>query len=100
MRFGEKIKALREEKELLQRQLAAYLEIDTPMYSKIERGERRAKKEQVVRLAKFLKVNKEELLTIWLADQVYEIIKNEETAEGALKVAEDNLKYTRKLNHA
>jgi DNA-binding transcriptional regulator YiaG len=34
MSFGEKIRQLREEKQLLQRQLAAVLEIDTLMYSK------------------------------------------------------------------
>ncbi len=44
MLFGNKIKELREEQSLLQRQLAAFLEIDTPMFSKIERGDRRAKR--------------------------------------------------------
>ena len=43
MLFGNMIKELREEQGLLQRQLAAFLEIDTPMFSKIERGDRRAK---------------------------------------------------------
>ena len=42
MLLGKKIKELREEQKLLQRQLAAILEIDTPMFSKIERGDRRA----------------------------------------------------------
>ena len=44
MHFGERIKELRESQGLLQRQLAAKLEIDTPMFSKIERGERKAKR--------------------------------------------------------
>lgn len=48
MYLGKRIRELREEKGLLQRQLAAELEIDTPMYSKLERGERRAKREQVI----------------------------------------------------
>lgn len=39
MLFGNKIKELRDEQGLLQRQLAAFLEIDTPMFSKIERGD-------------------------------------------------------------
>lgn len=38
MLFRNKIRELRDEQELLQRQLAAALEIDTPMFSKIERG--------------------------------------------------------------
>jgi transcriptional regulator with XRE-family HTH domain len=58
MLFGKRIRQLRDEKQMLQRQLAAALEIDTPMYSKIERGERRAKREQVIiALAKIFKVN-------------------------------------------
>ena len=31
----------------MQRQLSAALEIDTPMYSKIERGERKTKRSQI-----------------------------------------------------
>jgi transcriptional regulator with XRE-family HTH domain len=38
--FGEYIKQLRESNSLLQRQVANLLEMDTPMFSKIERGER------------------------------------------------------------
>lgn len=99
MSFGERIKELRDSQGLLQRQLAASLEIDTPMYSKIERGERRAKREQVLKIAKLLQTDTDELLTVWLADQVYEIVKDEETAAGALKVAEDTLKYSKIVKH-
>ena len=53
---------------MLQRQLAAYLEIDTPMYSKIEHGDRRAKRSQVIQMAKYFKVDEKEMLTLWLAD--------------------------------
>ena len=44
MIIGKKIKELREEHGMVQRRLAAALDIDTPMYSKIERGERKAKR--------------------------------------------------------
>lgn len=96
MQFGERIRELRESKELLQRQLAASLEIDTPMFSKIERGERRAKREQVLLLAKLLDTNVNDLLTLWLADQVYDLVKDEEMAAQALKVAEEEVKYNAK----
>ena len=99
MNFGELIKEHRESQGLLQRQLAASLEIDTPMFSKIERGERRAKREQVLKLAELLKTDANDLLTFWLADQVYEIVKDEETAAGALKVAESTLKYSKVVKH-
>jgi len=92
MFLGKRIKELREEKELLQRQLAAELEIDTPMYSKIERGERKAKREQVVKLAEIFMADKEELLTLWLAGQVYEVVKEEtKTAIEALHIVEQSL---------
>jgi transcriptional regulator with XRE-family HTH domain len=96
MQFSERIRELRESKELLQRQLAASLEIDTPMFSKIERGERRAKREQVLLLAELLDTNVNDLLTLWLADQVYDLVKDEEMATQALKVAEEEVKYKAK----
>lgn len=99
MSFGDRIRELRESKDLLQRQLAASLEIDTPMFSKIERGERRAKREQVLKLSELLQTDVNELLTVWLADQVYEIVKDEEIAESALRVAESTLKYSKPEKH-
>jgi transcriptional regulator with XRE-family HTH domain len=93
MHFGERIKELRESKHLLQRQVAASLEIDSPMLSKIERGERRAKREQVLLLAALLETDVNELLTLWLADQVYDIVKEEENATKALQVAENKILY-------
>ena len=72
------IKEFREERDLLQRQLSAALEIDTPMYSKIERGERKAKRSQIPILAKLLEVNEKDLLTIWLADKVLDAVENDE----------------------
>ena len=54
MLFGNRIRELRDKQGVLQRQLAALLEIDTPMFSKIERGDRRAKREHVIKLAEYL----------------------------------------------
>jgi transcriptional regulator with XRE-family HTH domain len=88
MFFGKRIKELREEQQILQRQLAAELEIDTPMYSKIERGDRRAKREQVIKLAEMLNTDANELLTLWLADQLFDLVKNEELGLKALKITE------------
>ncbi len=91
MLFANKIRRLREEQQLLQRQLAAALEIDTPMYSKIERGDRPAKRTQVVTIAKILTTDENELLTLWLADKILDVIENEtELADQALKVAINN----------
>lgn len=92
MFLGKRLKELREDKELLQRQLAANLEIDTPMYSKIERGERRAKREQVIMLAELLEADQDELLTLWLAGQVNELVKHEALAGAVLELVKNNLK--------
>jgi transcriptional regulator with XRE-family HTH domain len=78
MIFGKKIKELREERGLVQRQLSAALEIDTPMYSKIERGERKAKRSQIPIMAQMFEIDEKELLTIWLADKVLDTVEGEE----------------------
>lgn len=94
MLFSDKIRQLREEKQLLQRQLASALEVDTPMYSKIERGDRSAKREQVLIIAKILSVNENELLILWLADKISDVIANEkELAIKALDVVLKNKNY-------
>ena len=77
MLLGNKIRSLRDEQGILQRQVAAYLEIDTPMFSKIERGDRRAKRSQVTKLAEYFHLEDKELLTLWLADRILEAIEGE-----------------------
>jgi len=91
--FGVKIKTLRERSNLLQRQVAAKLDMDTAMLSKVERGERRAKREQVINLAELFKVDKEDLLSLWLAAKLYDVLKDEDVAPRALKVAEKEVNY-------
>lgn len=81
MLFGNKIRKLRAEQGVLQRQLAALLEIDTPMFSKIERGDRRAKREQVIKLAQYLHQDEKDMLTLWLADKFIDVVKDEQERE-------------------
>lgn len=86
--LGQRIRELREKQNLLLRQVAAYLEVDTALMSKIERGDRKASKHQVSEIAKFLKVNKDELLTLWLADKIeLTIIEEPKVAYKAMKIA-------------
>lgn len=94
--FGDKIRTLREEKQIPQRQLAAALEIDTATYCKIEKGDRRAKREQVTTLADLLKVDSKELVRLWSADKVYDIIAEEEATQILNVVAESIVQYKRK----
>ncbi len=56
MLLGNKIKSLRDEQGILQRQVAAYLEIDTPCSARLS-GDRRAKRNQVIQMATYFNVN-------------------------------------------
>lgn len=77
MLFGKMIKQLREEQGLLQRQLAAQLDIDTPQYSKLERGERVPKKEQIGQIAALLNSDERELRILWVADKIIKTLQFE-----------------------
>lgn len=90
--LGKKIRTIRESKSLLLRQVAAHLEIDTALISKIERGERRLTREQVIKLAKFYNVTDEELLTLWLSDKLLDTIENDPFAMQGLNKAKTILK--------
>ena len=91
MLFGRKIRELRDENGVLQRQLAAFLEIDTPMFSKIERGDRRAKREQVIKLAEYFHQDENEMLTLWLADKVLDAVGDDELSNDAITVAQEQI---------
>jgi len=85
--FGDLIRAKREENEMLLRHLAAQLDIDTAQLSKMERGERTAKREHVLRLIQILKLDKSETKSLWLADQIFKSIATEDEAIRALDIA-------------
>ncbi|WP_170254814.1 helix-turn-helix domain-containing protein [Phaeodactylibacter luteus] len=97
-KFGDLIRAKREEQEMLLRHLSAELDIDTAQMSKIERGERTAKREHVQQLVTIFKLNKAEAMSLWLADQVYAVVANEDEALKALIVAEKEVKYQKKVS--
>ena len=91
--LGESIRKLREEKELPLRTVAAYLDIDQAILSKIERGHRKPTREQVLKLAEYFKVKKEELLVAWLSDKVVYELEDEDLALKAMQFAEEKIKY-------
>ncbi|MEX0966614.1 MAG: helix-turn-helix transcriptional regulator [Bacteroidia bacterium] len=97
--IGEQIRKLREDQGLPLRKVAAELDIDQSILSKIERGERKASKEQIIQIARIFKVDEKELLINYLSDRVLYDLKNEDLATDALKVAEKKIKYmTKKQN--
>ena len=95
---GEILREEREKKKLLLRQVAAMLDIDIAVLSKIERGERKASKEQIVKLADILELDREALIIHYLSEKILYEIKDEELGSKALKAAEQKMKYNNKNN--
>lgn len=89
--FGERVRSLRESKGLLLRQAAAFLEVDTAFMSKVERGQKRASREQARKLALFLNLPEEQLIPLWLADRILETIKGDPFARKALKIVKQKV---------
>ena len=94
--LGDYIRKLRFEKKLPLRTVAAYLEIDQAILSKIERGQRKPGRELVIKLAAFYKVNADHMLVTWLSDKLVYEIADEEMALQALKLAEEKILYATK----
>lgn len=65
------------------------------MFSKIERGDRRAKREQVIKLAELLHQNENEMLKLWLADKVIDAVGDEHDPilkHDAIEMAQKTIK--------
>ena len=95
-KFGELIREKREEKEMLLRHLSAELDIDVAQLSKIERGEKTAKREYLEQLANILDLYIHLLTALWLADQVYSLVEDEKSATDALDLTISEIKANRK----
>ena len=91
--IGELIRTLREKEGYPLRKVAAFLDIDQAVLSKIERGQRKLTKEQVIKLADFFNYNEKEMLVTFFSDQIIYEIGTEKYAKEALKVAEKKIEY-------
>lgn len=94
--LGSRIKQLREQQELPLRTVAAYLDIDQSILSKIEHGHRKATRQQVLQLAKYFGIDENEMLVIWLSDKLALELKDEDLSKQALKAAEKKVDYLKK----
>ena len=68
--IGEKLRQIREEKELTLRKVAALLDIDVAILIKMERGKRRITKEVVLKLTDINVYNADELLISFSSDKI------------------------------
>lgn len=91
MLFSERIRLLRQERGLLQRKLAQAIGVDIPMYSRYEHGERRPKRAQVVKLAKLLQTDADELVALWLAEDAMSAIGHDKMSARAATLLRETL---------
>jgi transcriptional regulator with XRE-family HTH domain len=91
--FGETIKQLRLDKQLPQRKVAAYLDIDTSLLAKYERNVRQPSKELILKIAELFNVECEKLLSEALTDRIANQILEEDADSKLLRVAEDKVEY-------
>ena len=91
--LSEILKSAREERKIILRKVAAELDIDQSLISKFEKGERKPTKEQLIKLADFYSLPKQDLLINWFADKILYELKDVDYANDILIVAEEKIKY-------
>ncbi|WP_124642826.1 helix-turn-helix domain-containing protein [Amniculibacterium aquaticum] len=97
--FGELLRGLREETGQTLKTVAESLEMDTSLLAKIERNERQPTKLIISQVAEYFNVDKKELQTEFLSDQIAYKILDEEADIEILKVAEEKVKYLKTVNN-
>lgn len=80
------LRELRESRNLMQREIGAIIEVDGAFISKIEHNDKTINRQHLRKLSEFFNVKEEDLQTIWLADRIRLIIKDEIHAEAAIKM--------------
>jgi len=91
--LSQKLKELREQNGLKQREIAAKLEVDTAYISKMESREKPISRTYLSKLAKLFKTSEKQLLILWLSDKVFDTVNGEKLAEDCLELT---LKRVRK----
>jgi transcriptional regulator with XRE-family HTH domain len=91
--IGEKLRDLREEKGMLQREVAASLSIDTAYVSKMENNEKPVSKVHLKQLATLYGVDEHLLMPLWLAEKIKRSIKDEGYSEQALELVLNEIKH-------
>lgn len=94
------LKAAREKKGLLIREVAQQLGIDQALVSKFESGVRMPTKDQVLRMARLYEVDADDLLVSWMKEKIIYQIGDDELALKAMMAAEEEIKYKLSTNKA
>lgn len=84
--LGDKLRQLRDEKKLMQREVGAVIEVDGAFISKVENNEKPINRKHLATLSKFFKIQEDELQTLWLADKIRLIIREEKLGKQAIQI--------------
>jgi predicted nucleotidyltransferase len=90
--FGDKIRQRRKEKGLPLRKVAAFIEIDPSLLSKIERGKYVLPVEMIGPLAEILDLNDQKLKLLYWNERILGLLEGDPQAEAILKSALDNIR--------
>jgi len=91
---GSFIRELRSSKGLYLRELAAAINIDPAILSKIERDERKATRDQISAISEYFSVTSNKLLILWLSDKVIYTLKDDEALlNEVLRISEERIEY-------
>ena len=98
--FGDMIRRLRGEKKFSLRTVAACLDIDQTILSKMEQGQYKPTREQVVKLAKYYNMKENDFLVAWLSDNLVNEVEGGQNLPDssrlaliALQVAEEKVAF-------
>jgi transcriptional regulator with XRE-family HTH domain len=95
--LGQYLRELRKQREETLHQVSKVTDIDSPMLSKIERGERLPTNEQLKRLAKFYKVSETYLKVKHTAEKILKKYGANETTYNAIQLVNEQLiSYSKK----
>lgn len=92
-KLGDLLRRLRLEQNLPLRKVAALLDIDVAILSKMERGERKLSKDIVLKLAEIYHHDRDKLVVMYLSEKILYEIGDEELALQGLLAAEGEVRY-------
>jgi transcriptional regulator with XRE-family HTH domain len=98
MTLGQKIRELREQSGMLQRELASKLELGDGFLSKVENNQKTLKREHLLKLSELFNCSISELEALWIGTKLYEMVKDEKEGLNALKIAEQEIKYRKQYD--
>lgn len=84
--LGDRLRELRDSRNLMQREVGAIIEVDGAFISKVEKNEKPLNRNHLKKLSHYFNIEESELQTLWLADKLRGVLKNEVHASQAVSI--------------